>query len=273
MIDLLLLLEIIVVSTGLYVFVHQKTHISLSYLYKDNVVNIALVAAIGYGLLQVLPEWAVAIGLPIVVGMCAVLLFVIRFYRKPFWRRGAMQAKPNQIISSADGRIIYIKKIASGEIPVSVKNGRKATLTEIAQTGILDYPCWLIGIEMTPFDVHRNGAPVDGEIILNKHIDGEFRSLKDSEALAHNERNTMVFRMEDGTKVGIVQTASRMVRRIVTYKQEGEHVRKGDWIGMIKFGSQVDMIIPASSKVCVEVGQQVYVCETVVAELPNSLTH
>lgn len=173
----------------------------------------------------------------------------------------------NQIISSADGRVIYIKKIASGEVPVSVKNGRKATLTEITKTGILDYPCWLIGIEMTPFDVHRNGAPVDGKIILNHHIDGEFRSLKDSEALAHNERNTMVFQMENGMKVGIVQTASRMVRRIVTYVQEGEGVKKGDWVGMIKFGSQVDMIIPASSKVCVELGQQVYVQETVIAEL------
>ena len=163
--------------------------------------------------------------------------------------------------------MIYIKKIASGEVPVSVKNGRKATLIEITKTGILDYPCWLIGIEMTPFDVHRNGAPVDGEIILNHHIDGEFRSLKDSEALAHNERNTMVFRMEDGTKVGMVQTASRMVRRIVTYVKEGEMVRQCDWVGMIRFGSQVDMIIPANYKVCVELGQQVYVQETVIAKL------
>ena len=267
MIEIILLLEIAVVSTVLYVFVHRKTHISLSYIYKDNVVNIAFVAVVGYGLLQVLPEWVMVVVLPIIVGICAVLLFVIRFYRKPFWRRGAVHARPKQIISSADGRVIYIKKIASGEIPVSVKNGRKATLTEIAKTSILDYPCWLIGIEMTPFDVHRNAAPVEGEIILNHHIDGEFRSLKDSEALAHNERNTMVFRMEDGTKVGIVQTASRMVRRIVTYRNEGDSVHKGDWIGMIKFGSQVDMIIPASSKVCVEVGQQVYVCETVIAEL------
>lgn len=267
MIEILLLLEIILVSTVLYMFVHRKTHILLSYLYKDNVVNIALVAAAGYGLLQVLPLWGVAVVLPFAVGICAVLLFVVRFYRKPFWRRGAANAKPNQIISSADGRVIYIKKINSGEVPVSVKNGRKATLTEIMQTGIMEYPCWLIGIEMTPFDVHRNGAPVEGRVILNKHIDGEFRSLKDSEALAHNERNTMVFEMADGKKIGIVQTASRMVRRIVTYVAEGETVKKGDWIGMIKFGSQVDMIVPESAKVCVSLGQQVYVQETVVAEL------
>lgn len=266
MINILLLIEIITVSTGLYVFVHRKTHISLNYLYKDNIVNMVLTAGIVYLCMRFMDTWIIAICVPVITGLSAILLFILRFYRKPFWRVGAKNAQPNQIISSADGRVIYIKQIASGEIPVSVKNGRKATLTEIAQTGILDYPCWLIGIEMTPFDVHRNGAPVDGKVILNKHIDGEFRSLKDEEALAHNERNTMAFQMEDGTKVGIVQTASRMVRRIVTYVQEGECVKKGDWVGMIKFGSQVDMIIPANSKVCVEVGQQVYVCETVIAE-------
>ena len=269
---ILLLVEIALVSTCLYVFVHRKTHISLTYLYKDNVANIAVVSGAAYGLMQVLATWAVAIGMPLVVGVSAVMLFVIRFYRKPFWRMGILcggggNFVVNQIISSADGRVIYIQKIASGEIPMSVKNGRKATLTEIMQTGIMNYPCWLIGIEMTPFDVHRNGAPVDGKVILNKHIDGEFRSLKDSEALAHNERNTMVFEMEDGKKVGVVQTASRMVRRIVTYVEEGVTVKKGDWIGMIKFGSQVDMIVPESARVCVEIGQQVYVQETVVAEL------
>ena len=269
---LYLLIEIIVMSTGLYMFVHRKTHISLNYLYKDNVVNIALVAGIVYLCMLRVELLFIVLLIPMIVGISATLLFVVRFYRKPFWRMALLRYRGgyswnNQIISSADGRVIYIKQIASGEIPVSVKNGRKATLTEIAQTGILDYPCWLIGIEMTPFDVHRNGAPVDGKVILNKHIDGEFRSLKDEEALAHNERNTMVFEMTDGKKIGIVQTASRMVRRIVTYVKEGEEVRKGDWIGMIKFGSQVDMIIPASCKVCVEVGQQVYVQETVIAEI------
>lgn len=267
MVKILLLIEIIAVSTGLYVFVHRKTHISLNYLYKDNVVNMVLVTGVVYLCLRFANPWIIAICLPLITGLSAVLLFVLRFYRKPFWRVGAKNAQQNQIISSADGRVIYIKQIASGEIPVSVKNGRKATLTEIMQTGILDYPCWLIGIEMTPFDVHRNGAPIDGKVILNKHVEGEFRSLKDEEALAHNERNTMVFERVDGKKVGIVQTASRMVRRIVTYVKEGEFVRKGDWVGMIKFGSQVDMIIPVSSKICVEVGQQVYVQETVIAEL------
>jgi hypothetical protein len=70
-----------------------------------------------------------------------------------------------------------------------------------------------------------------------------------------------------GKKIGIVQTASRMVRRIVTYVEEGASVKKGDWIGMIKFGSQVDMIVPESAKVCVEVGEQVYVQESIIAEL------
>jgi phosphatidylserine decarboxylase len=173
--------------------------------------------------------------------------------------------KSDGIVSPADGKIIYIKRIDSGEIPISVKNGRKATLSEFANTGILDYPCWLIGINMTPFDVHRNCAPVDGRIILNRHYDGEFLSLKHQDALARNERNTIVIENPKG-KIGVVQTASRLVRRIVTYKSEGESVSKGEWFGMIKFGSQVDLIIPAYCKVNVNLKQQVYAMNTLMAE-------
>ncbi len=264
---IMLLGEIVIVSTTMYMFMHRKTHISLNYMYKDNLLNIIIVTIATYFCLRSIAIEICAIIIPIFILASAGILFVIRFYRKPFWRRRVLKTLPNQIISSADGRVIYIKQVQSGEIPVSVKNGVKATLTEIAQTEIIVYPCWLIGIEMTPFDVHRNAAPIDGKIVLNKHILGGFRSLKDPEALAHNERNTMVFKMRNGTNVGIVQTASRLVRRIVTYRKEGDWVQKGEWIGMIKFGSQVDMIIPADSRVCVKIGDQVYVNETIIAEL------
>ena len=93
MIKILLLLEIIVVSTALYVFVHRKTHISLSYLYKDNVVNIVLVAGIIYVSMHLMKAWMIAMGLPIIVGVCATLLFIIRFYRRPIWRMCIMRRR------------------------------------------------------------------------------------------------------------------------------------------------------------------------------------
>ena len=262
---LCVLLTIAIYSTLVYLYLHKKTHISLSYLYKDNIINIIASSAIIYSILFYLniPTWLFYLVLLGIVPSMCVFISALRFYRVPLRK---VNAKENEIVSPADGNIIYIKKIESGEIPISVKNGVSAKLSEFANTGILDYPCWLIGINMTPFDVHRNCAPLDGEIILNKHFDGEFLSLKHEEALVRNERNTTVLNTKIG-KVGIVQTASRLVRRIVTYKKEGESLKQGEWFGMIKFGSQVDLIIPATCKVNVKLKDQVYAKKTIIAEI------
>ena len=149
---------------------------------------------------------------------------------------------------------------------MSVKNGVTAKLDEFLNTGIMDYPCWIIGINMTPFDVHKNCAPLDGEIILNKHYDGDFLSLKNENALIRNERNTIILDTKIG-KIGVVQTASRLVRRIVTYKKEGESLSKGEWFGMIKFGSQVDLILPATCKINVQIKEQVYAKKTIISKI------
>ena len=181
----------------MYLFLHKKTHINLSYLYKDNIVNIILSCIIAVILekefnLGALSVMSVVITIPLI----CCLLTILRFYRVPLRK---VRKNPNNILSPADGNIIYIKKIEAGEIPIAVKNGLNATLSEFAQTNLLNYPCWLIGINMTPFDVHKNSSPVDGTIILNKHFNGEFRSLKDSEALQRNERNSFVIESKKGT--------------------------------------------------------------------------
>lgn len=193
--------------------------------------------------------------------MC-IILTLIRFYRIPLRK---VNSNSENILSPADGNVIYIKKIDSGEVPISVKNGLEARLTEFTQADILDYPCWLIGINMTPFDVHKNSAPVDGEIVFSKHIKGQFKSLKAEDALQCNERNSIVIDNPNG-KIGIVQTASRLVRRIVSYKKEGEEIIQGDWYGMIKFGSQVDIIIPATCQLDIAIHQQVYARKTIIAK-------
>ena len=117
---------------------------------------------------------------------------------------------------------------------------------------------------MTPFDVHKNCAPISGEIILNRHFSGKFLSLKDEASRVENERNTYVL-ANDTVKVGIVQIASRLVRRIDSYVKEGDKVRQGDWLGMIRFGSQVDVIIPENYRVLIDVGRQIYAAETIIA--------
>ena len=259
-------LMIAVVSTVWYLYLHKKTHISLQFLYKDNVLNIILSCGCLLALWAILPIWLV-----IILGVIAVfvffgVLFVVRFYRIPLFRGKSVHSTDEQLLSPADGNIIYIKRIESGNVPCSVKNCRIATLHEVMQTGIMNGPVWMIGINMTPFDVHRNAAPLSGKIIVNHHINGQFASLKDENALGINERNSIVIN-HGGSLVGVIQTASRLVRRIVTYKKEGESLEKGEWFGMIRFGSQVDLIIPADWEVNVKLGQQVYVKETIIATI------
>lgn len=67
-------------------------------------------------------------------------------------------------------------------------------IMELTKTDLLSSPCWLIGINMTPWDVHKNCSPIDGKIILNKHTDGSFLSLKNFNAITRNERNTYVIK-------------------------------------------------------------------------------
>ena len=167
------------------------------------------------------------------------------------------------MVSPADGNVIYIKHV-KGEVPISIKNGVVARLDELTKTPLLKTPCWLVGINMTPWDVHKNCAPIDGKIILNQHTKGDFLSLKKIEALTRNERNTYVIE-NDELMVGVVQTASKGVRRIDSYVKQGEMVNQGDWLGMIRFGSQVDLIIPDNYEVLVELGQQIYAKSTIIA--------
>ena len=251
----------VVESCMMYVYLHIKTHISLRYLYKDNLVVIAIVGIIAYLLSDLVGCWVLPTTM-VLVPIVGLLLTMIRFFRFPLRKPVKNE---NAIVSPADGNIIYIKKIEKGDIPMSTKEGVTATLNEFANVD-LQYPCWIIGINMTPFDVHRNATPIAGKIIMNKHFDGEFLSLKDPNAMNRNERNTIV--IDNGKhQVGVVQTASKLVKRIVTYKNVGDNVEQCDWFGMIKFGSQVDVIIPCDYEITVDLKQQVYTRKTILATL------
>ncbi|HQJ21494.1 MAG TPA: phosphatidylserine decarboxylase [Bacteroidales bacterium] len=186
---------------------------------------------------------------------------MIRFWRVPFRK---VIASENELVSPADGKVIYIRELSKNVMPVSVKNGIKATLEEFAGTNLLQNPCWQIGINMTLFDVHKNCAPAGGEILLTKHIDGEFLSLKNPLAIIKNERNTIIICNKNET-TGIVQTASHLVRRIDCYINQGDKVKQGDWIGMIRFGSQVDVIFPGNYIPSVRIGEHIYAKKTILA--------
>jgi phosphatidylserine decarboxylase len=190
---------------------------------------------------------------------------LFRFFRDPDRRpRGG----ENHILSPADGKIIYVKKIDKGLVPVANKHSRTLKLDELTSTDVLTRGVYHVGISMTFLDVHVNRAPVSGRIVFMKHVNGSFLSLKEPDAEFRNERVVTV--IERGSmQIGIVQIASRLVRRIVPFKKEGEEVRRGEKIGMIRFGSQVDLVIPGESVISLSIkaGDRVKAGESIIAEI------
>lgn len=221
-----------------------------------------------YGLSQVLPNvpallWLIPIlVIAIVASIGAIMYF---FFRDP---ERTSPHRDDQIVSPADGTVVYVKEIEDGRFPFAVKNNNTIPLSEFAQADLVPERGLQIGIAMNYLNVHVNRSPIRGAVRMVQAIPGKFASLKHLESLLENERALLVFENEH-YKVGIVQIASRLVRRIVSYVEEGQTLAQGDRVGMIKFGSQVDLLIPYREDldVQVEVGQEVTAGETILIQL------
>lgn len=200
----------------------------------------------------------------LILGISASLL-LWRFFRDP---ERVPPEDENTILSPADGKVIYVKGIEKGTIPYSEKKGRKFSLNDFTQSDVLPTEGHLIGIAMNFLNVHVNRAPIDGRVSLMYHIQGGFASLKKKEAVIRNERALTV--IDNGNfKIGIVQIASRLVRNIVLYLQEGHEVRRGERMGIIRFGSQVDLILPGLPSLNIEInpGDDVKAGVSIVARI------
>lgn len=186
------------------------------------------------------PYFVIFIINTLLISGISVMLLAFRFYRDP---ERVVPQKGDLILAPADGKIIYIKEFEDAEIPFSKKKGRKFSLHDFTQSNILPNRGILIGISMSYLDVHVNRAPIQGNVRYMRHIKGRFISLKSEGAILENERMLLVFQDKD-RQIGVVQIASRLVRKIVSYIKIEQPVGLGERIGMIKFGSQVDVIIP-----------------------------
>lgn len=199
--------------------------------------------------LWIIPFYMIIIIEFLLIGVISIFMLLWRFFRDP--ERLPPKDK-NCILSPADGQIKYIKRIEKGEIPFSEKKGRTFSLYDFVQADVLPQGGHLIGIAMNYLDVHVNRAPISGRVSLLKHIRGSFLSLKKKEAVVQNERNLIVIENKH-FKLGIVQIASRLVRKIVPYIKEGQEIQKGTRIGIIRFGSQVDLILSDLPSICIKV--------------------
>ncbi len=201
------------------------------------------------------------------------------FYRNP--DRDIPEGK--NIVSPAEGTIVYVKMIEGDDALISIKKKRPIQLEEIFKyRPESTRPAYLIGIFMHPTSVHVNRAPIEGtveKIVYTKAKNlpmtlmwwrvlfglkpYEYRSSH----VIQNERNTILFHGD--IPVFITQIADIYVNKIECWVVEGQKVKKGERIGMIKMGSQVDMFFPAEAVtgISVKIGQKVIAGSSIIASL------
>ena len=208
----------------------------------------------------IVPAAFVGAGISLVATASYVLY---RFYRDP---ERSSPVGEEKIVSPADGEVIYVHRSRAGELPVPNKHGRPYTLVELTRTSLQSEDAVVIGIAMNFLDVHVNRTPISGRVTLQRHFPGRFGSLRRSEMVYENERATTVIE-GNGMQVAVVQIASRLVRQIVAFVAEGEEVVRGSRLGVIRLGSQVDLVLPARPDlvVHVSVGDRVRAGESVLA--------
>lgn len=208
------------------------------------------------------PAFLISLACLVLAGMASIGAIMFFFFRDP---ERSPPADDEIIVSPADGTVVYVKEIEGGHFPFAVKNNRTIPLEQFAGEALIPDRGIQIGIAMNYLNVHVNRSPIKGIVRMLQPIPGKFLSLKHIHALLENERTLMVFENDD-LKVGIVQIASRLVRRIVPYVKEGQSVEQGQRVGMIKFGSQVDLLIAYRPELTihVKVGDELIAGESVL---------
>ena len=209
------------------------------------------------------------------------------FWRRVWFFRDPRRAPPSApgLVSPADGTVVYVRRVEPGEDVVVIKQGIRATVADIVREDVAE-PKIVIGIFMSPFDVHFNRAPLDASIrFIRRHpsrggnafmramhwrtLTGRAPYYADSVHIVQNERMVTCF---DGTygdmplPAYVVQIGARTVNGIDCYFSAGERVARGQTFGMIRIGSQVDLIVPARSSLSAQVrpGERVRAGETIV---------
>ena len=166
-------------------------------------------------------------------------VFIISFFRNP---ERSFQDEAKLVICPADGKIIKIEDVdVQGAITGRFKK---------------------ISIFMNVFNVHVNRAPYDGTIEKICYHPGKFLSANLDKASAENERNELLIRAQDGRAIWVVQIAGLVARRIVCWTREGATIKKGERFGLIRFGSRVEVFLPADSRMVANLNDKVRAGQT-----------
>jgi len=170
--------------------------------------------------------------------------FFLWFFRDP---ERAIPQPPSLIVSPADGKV-----------------------TEVARLNTPAGSLVRVSIFLSVFDVHVNRSPVSGVLREVRYRKGEYLNALNPECAARNEQNLALVDCDEGYQVSFTQIAGLLARRIVFTKRVGDRLRRGERVGLIKFGSRTDLIFPGHAEVLVNPGDRVRGGASIIARIPGS---
>ena len=208
--------------------------------------------AVGISLVfLLLLDWEI-VGWPLLLAS----LGVFAFFRDP---ERVVPQGPDLIVSPADGLVTMI-----GEVPPPLElqgpDGQGGA-------GLGSEPLTRVSIFMSVFDVHINRAPVAGTVRRVIYIPGKFMNADLDKASDDNERQHVLIERNEGAPIAFTQIAGLVARRIVPFIKPGDIVAAGQRVGLIRFGSRVDVYLPRGTEPKILLGQKVIAGETVIAEV------
>jgi len=225
----------------------------------------------------------------VISGAALLLLISAYLYWRYIWffRNPGRTPRGSGLVSPADGRVVYAQEVGPREKVIAIKRGAAASINDICRQD-LACPKIHIGIFMSPFNVHYNRAPLSGEIKFIHHYPSDpknvqmlpmhWRSLfrrtdytRNSLHLLQNERTVTCIEglyREQRLPCYVVQIAGKRVRGIESFFKAGQRVDHGEIFGMIRIGSQVDIVVPreVGLKIRVRTGDRVRAGETLLIE-------
>ena len=174
------------------------------------------------------------------------MFFVVRFFRFP---HRTAKKDPEAVYSGADGKVVAIEKIHVDEY---FKDERIQ-----------------VSVFMSPVNVHINWSPIAGTVVYRKYHPGKFLVAFNPKSSLVNEHTSFVVKDEKNREVMMRQIAGALARRILLEPEEGSQLEQAGVVGMIRFGSRVDLLLPLNAEVKVNIGDVVKATSTVIARLPE----
>ena len=172
------------------------------------------------------------------------MFFVVRFFRFP--QRSAI-IDQNAVYSGADGKVVVIEKVHVDEY----FNDERIQ----------------VSVFMSPLNVHVNWSPIGGKIVYKRHHPGKHIVAFNPKSSLINEHTSIVFQDNNGREIMMRQIAGALARRIILYPDEGSLIGQGEDVGIIRFGSRVDLLFPLDADVKVKIGDLTVGTQTLIAKL------